>query len=101
MGARSISSDTPLKLDGDCWTLQASEALALHDADIRQISIELLVIEAETNNEAIGNFETPEFDGNLNNSAGCAVEHGADAQGFGAAAGESLKQVPRRESRID
>ena len=75
--------------------------LRFEDGDVGQVAVVLFVVEAEADDEAVGDFEAAEVDGEGNDAAGGAVEQGAEGDGVGAAAGEGLQQIAGREARVD
>jgi len=92
-GAGSFDSETPcqrglLRLSG--W---------LHYGDIAQVPVELLVVEAEADDEAVRDLEATEFHRHLDDAARRAVQQRADGERIGPTPGQRLQQVARSESR--
>src|ERR1022692_3462295 len=74
--------------------------LRLHHRHVAQVTVKLIVVETEADDEAVGNLETAELHGDLDEPAGIAVQESAHGQRVGAAAGERLQKVAQRQSGI-
>src|SRR5579864_6747996 len=74
--------------------------VGFHDGHLRQVPIELVVVEAKSPHKPVGNLETAVVHRNLHNTARVTVEEGAHGERIGSAAGQRLQQIPQREAGI-
>src|ERR1039458_6234837 len=84
----------------DIRPLRSRVLLRLHHRHVAQVTVKLIVVETEADDEAVGNLETAELHGDLDEPAGIAVQESAHGQRVGAAAGERLQKVAQRQSGI-
>ena len=69
------------------------KAAGLENRYVVEISIQLIIVEAETDDEMIWNLETPIFHRDLHDAPRVAIEKSAHSQRVWSAAGERLQQV--------
>jgi putative ABC transport system permease protein len=72
----------------------------LHDADVGEVAVKLLVIQAVTDDEAVGDVEADVGEADVEEANTGAVEEGADAQGGGLAAADHLHQICERKAGV-
>ena len=63
----------------------------LHDRDIAEVAVELLVIETAADHETVRDFKTAELDRNLHDASRGPVEQRAERQRVGSAGGQRLQ----------
>src|ERR1022692_1955013 len=74
--------------------------LRLHHRHVAQVTVELIVVETEADDEAVGNLETAELHRDLDQPARIAVQESAYGQRVRPAAGERLQKVAQRQPGI-
>src|ERR1700691_2231666 len=77
-----------------------AEYTTLHDADVRQIAIKLLVIESIADHEAIRNFETAIANRNIREASRRPVEQRANMQAARTARAQRAQQVTQRQPGV-
>src|SRR5580704_6880467 len=76
-------------------------SIGIQDGDVSQVAVQLLVIQAAADHEAVRNFETAEIDRHLCDAPDGTVEQSANSDRSRSAACKRLQQIARRQAGVD
>ena len=85
---------------GEIYSVMRRTLVQFHDGHVTQVAVELVVVQAESHHEAVGNLEAAVVHRNLHDTARVAIQKGAYRKRVGRPAGECLLQVAQSKPGV-